>query len=307
MFKPLSTNYTKELTEFMDKCQGLSSITKCDFFKLFFNAWNISFKAETIVKAFKATGIVPLDPNIILQRFNTKQLSRPSTSDSSTSVLSASDWQKVEWLLRQVVSDIYDNQAKKLSQMIHTISVQKSLLQHENKRLKEALINEKKRQQRSKPLLLQTPDKYHGGIMFWSPSKIQDTHLRQHQKELEEMEIQQQKNEAIKLRDEQKKNKAALLEERCHMRNAAKEMKDREKAIKAAAHEEEKLACQAKKQLQNDIKLSQKGNRQRLEPQSAAAPAGVAVDEVVATGAAIPCPQPQSRRERNINLPKRFQ
>jgi hypothetical protein len=36
--KPLSFAYTKELTDFMYACQGLSSITKRDFYRLFVKA-----------------------------------------------------------------------------------------------------------------------------------------------------------------------------------------------------------------------------------------------------------------------------
>ena len=46
------------------------------------------------------------------------------------------------------------------------MAVQKTLLQHENKQLKEALINEKKHQQRGKPLLLKAPQEYNGGAVF---------------------------------------------------------------------------------------------------------------------------------------------
>jgi hypothetical protein len=43
MFKPLSTAYSAELSDFMYNCQGFSSITKRDFFRLFYKAWETSF------------------------------------------------------------------------------------------------------------------------------------------------------------------------------------------------------------------------------------------------------------------------
>jgi hypothetical protein len=60
---------------------------------------------------------------------------------SMTSVLSASDWRKIERLLTQAVDNIYDTNSKKLSHTIHTISVKNTLLQHENSQLKEALAD----------------------------------------------------------------------------------------------------------------------------------------------------------------------
>ncbi|KAF1348359.1 hypothetical protein EJ07DRAFT_141682 [Lizonia empirigonia] len=145
MFSPLSCAYSAALADFMDMCQGLSSITKRDFFRLFYIAWDVSFHSTNILKSFRCTGLSPFDPRQILDRFQSDHGSRPFTSDSTTSVISASDWRKIERLLRGVVEDMYDREAKKLSQTIHTIAVQKTLLQHENERLREALINEKKR------------------------------------------------------------------------------------------------------------------------------------------------------------------
>ena len=133
---------------------------------MFYKAWNIAFKEETILQAFKVTGISPLDPEQVLKRFKTEELERPSSRDSTTSVLSTSDWRKIKRLLRQAVKDIYNSRSQQLSQTIHTIAVQKTLLQHENKQLKEALINEKKRRQRGKPLLLKAPQEYNSGAVF---------------------------------------------------------------------------------------------------------------------------------------------
>ena len=70
MFKPLSSAYSAELANFMDRCQGLTSISKRDFYRMFNKAWEASFKPETIIKAFKATGLSPFDPQVILTRFN---------------------------------------------------------------------------------------------------------------------------------------------------------------------------------------------------------------------------------------------
>jgi hypothetical protein len=95
----------------MDKCQGLTSITKRDFFRMFYNAWETSFKEMTILSAFKVTGLSPFNPQQVLDRFNIKDPERPSSSESSTSVLSASDWRKIERLLQKAVANVYDKPA----------------------------------------------------------------------------------------------------------------------------------------------------------------------------------------------------
>src|SRR6478735_6337945 len=62
LFKPLSSAYSAELTTHLQESQGLLPIKKGDFFPLFWKAWMSSFKEETILKSFEATGISPFNP-----------------------------------------------------------------------------------------------------------------------------------------------------------------------------------------------------------------------------------------------------
>jgi hypothetical protein len=70
MFKPLSSAYLAQVASFMERSQGLTSISKRDFYPMFIAAWEASFKEAIILKAFKATGISPLNSEVILKRFN---------------------------------------------------------------------------------------------------------------------------------------------------------------------------------------------------------------------------------------------
>jgi hypothetical protein len=90
MFKPLSSAYSAQVASFMERSQGLTSMSKRDFYPMFIAAWEASFKEATILKAFKATGISPLNSEVILKRFNQPAQSGQS-SDSDSSALSASD------------------------------------------------------------------------------------------------------------------------------------------------------------------------------------------------------------------------
>jgi hypothetical protein len=130
MFKPLSLGYSHEVSRFTERCQGLTLISQRDFYPLFMAAWEASFKETTILKAFKATGLSPFNPEVILKRFNIQDIIEGST-DSDSSAISASNLRKMESLLRQVVKDRGDPRAQKLSQAFHSISVQKTLLKQE--------------------------------------------------------------------------------------------------------------------------------------------------------------------------------
>jgi hypothetical protein len=68
IFKPLSQAYSNELSAFLERSQGLSPTTKGDSFPLFWKAWVSSFKENTITNFFKATGISPHEPDVILKR-----------------------------------------------------------------------------------------------------------------------------------------------------------------------------------------------------------------------------------------------
>lgn len=71
------------------------------------------------------------------------------------------------------MKDVADEHAKKLARTVHAFAVQTATLRHENERLRAAFINEKKRRQRGKPLLLERPAEDNGGAYFYSPSKVQ--------------------------------------------------------------------------------------------------------------------------------------
>ncbi|KAF2821582.1 hypothetical protein CC86DRAFT_411262 [Ophiobolus disseminans] len=86
-------------------------MSKRDFYPMFMAAWETLLKKETILKAFEATGLSPLNPEVILKRFNQPAQSGYS-SDSDSSALSASDWRKTERLLRQVAEQDYHGGAK---------------------------------------------------------------------------------------------------------------------------------------------------------------------------------------------------
>ena len=306
MFKPLSTAYSNEVSAFMDRSQGLTSMSKRDFLPLFQAAWQASFKETTILNAFKATGISPLNPEVILQRFTVPD---PAT-DSDSSALSASDWRKMERLLRQVVADQGDRQAKKLSQVLHSSSVQNSLLKDEVRKLREALVNERTRRKRGKPLPLQEAEEYHGGAVFWSPRKVKEARDRLQLQEEEEEQLQLQKADTRRQREETRQVRAREKEQRRQARLAVSLMRQKEREEKAIEKASRIAARKAAKQLQKAIKTSQRGRRRSfMAPAKAtqkkkpiARPQGGEEPQ----GGAASSPPPTSRRGRAIRTPSRF-
>ncbi|KAF1359480.1 hypothetical protein EJ07DRAFT_120225 [Lizonia empirigonia] len=169
----------------MERCQGLTSISKRDFYPMFMAAWEASFKKDTILKAFEATGLSLFEP--------------------------------------------------------HT---EHQLFQHENVRLKEALINERQRRKRGKALPLEAAEEYHGGAFFWSPRK---------------------KAEAARVREEQRQEKLRAVEARRAARAAARLMRQEEKAREAADRALRQAARRTQQRLQQAQKTAQRGKRRRLK------------------------------------------
>ena len=88
----------------MDKCQGLSAITKRDFFRLFWKAWGTAFTEENVFSGFKNTGLYPFDLEVVIKRFRVKEEERPSSNESIGSVLKADDWRRINMLIKEIIN-----------------------------------------------------------------------------------------------------------------------------------------------------------------------------------------------------------
>ena len=177
-FAPLGIYYSQGLDEFIHKSQGLSSVTKRDFFRLFWPAFLKAFSESNIHSAWRKTGLNPFDPTAVLRSFNRPTSPRPvSQGSSNSSVLSASDWRTIRKLLKEVVSEVYDEhdqgKAQKLSNTLCNITTQNVILKAENQGYKEALYNEKKHRKRGKQLFEELRAQEGGGAVFFSPTKIE--------------------------------------------------------------------------------------------------------------------------------------
>ena len=113
LFGPLATFYSQELDQFIFESQGLCGITKRDFFRLFFPAWERAFSVENINSGFTKTGIYPLDASPVLTAVGLPvpeppNDERPSSRDSKvlgSSAISVSNWRKIRLLLKEVVTE----------------------------------------------------------------------------------------------------------------------------------------------------------------------------------------------------------
>ena len=142
LFGPLSRAYSIELERFIFESQGFSRLRKQDFFRLFWTSWGKAFTSKNIESGFKNTGLYLFNPEIILQCFNKKSTSQPSSSESTASILKAEDWRRIRKLVNEVVIDFHDKKAKKLNNTMMSLSTENILLKSRCEGLERALINE---------------------------------------------------------------------------------------------------------------------------------------------------------------------
>ena len=105
LFSPLATYYSQELNQFLHKSEGLCSLTKRDFFRLFWAAFGKAFTTSNVESGWKKTGLYPFEPNVILDNFPTNEDSRPSLSELKHSLSTPDDWRKVRRLLNSLLAD----------------------------------------------------------------------------------------------------------------------------------------------------------------------------------------------------------
>lgn len=87
-FRPLTTCYSQALDAHTRQSLGLSSVSKRDFFAIFYQAFDKAFTAENIRSGWRKTGIEPWDPGQVLNIFGKE--AGEALDDSSASATSES-------------------------------------------------------------------------------------------------------------------------------------------------------------------------------------------------------------------------
>jgi hypothetical protein len=137
-FKPLSSEYKNELTKRIHQSHGWLPVKKGNFFPLFWKVWVASFTEKTILNSFKATGISPLNADVILNRFASNNSETSESQSSSASCYSGEDWLKIQSSIRSITKDESSTETRKLRRSLHHLTVSNQLLHHDMEGLKKA-------------------------------------------------------------------------------------------------------------------------------------------------------------------------
>ena len=295
IFAPLARAYSNEIDRLIQSSQGFSNVSKRTFWMLFRPAWKTALTAANILSAFAATGIYPLKPEKVLTQLKKKTPS-PPVSDSEPirkTPGSVRGLRRIEKAMRTqgelaAEMDMIFRAGQKLATKV-------DLLEHENAGLREALIKEKGRRKRGKPMGLRGKDEP-GQAVFFSPARIAavraEKEMLEAQKEQEQQAKELKKQEQASKREHKKQKLQNPREERAKMRAEKQQQKELAKMAREAQkqlNEQSRLEQQRQKDLQKPKKQPIKRKRGRNMPEE--------------------LPEPKTRIARNgrsITLPTRF-
>jgi hypothetical protein len=313
MFKPLSTSYSKKLATRLHKHQGLVPVAKADFFNLFWDAWVSSFTAKNIFSSFKATGVYPFNPDVILDRFTTNDSDTSSNASEETPTYGGEAWQELNTVMKRALSGASEKDVSIVRQSLHHMAIQNTLLQSENEGLLDALTVKRRREAKGKSLDLLQHYEYWGPAMMWTPRSFREAKTRmrlaRERREAEEKEKADKKElaKANKLYNEK------VARQKRDARAREKEERDRLKAKKAKEVAERKAERERQRQARDSQKAIQKPSTGKRKAAQKAAPrkkqkrsAGDDVGSASRTARTPTPPHQTNSRGRRILRPRKY-
>jgi hypothetical protein len=301
LFSPLANYYSQNLNSWIFKAQGLSRLSKRDFFGLFWPAYQAAFTPTNIKSGWEKTGLQPFDPSRVIKQVKSDE--RPASSHSSSSALSDADWRKVRRLMKSIIGEVIGPEARKLNNTIEKLTTENVLLVAENQGLRRAIRIEKDRRRRGKPLFDDLGVNGEVKGVFFSPKKIQGARERQAQRNHDAQQAAAQKAEERQQKELKKLEEQRLMAERRVMREERRAEREeeakRKKELRKQALEQRRMLRELK------VKSKELKNSQKKKPEEVKAQESndlVAIEEVEARVA-----QNRSTRSgRQSKAPKRF-
>jgi hypothetical protein len=213
-----------------------------------------------VLSAFVSTGIYPLEPDVILNRFKKSTPLPPVTPHQQSGPQPASsspNWRRFRSSFDRAVTYGDLGAESEARQQIHQMHVALELKDQELQGLKTALESKKKRSKKKKVLPLSPRDpNVQGGAIFWDPASKARADRRMRNAEKQEIA-----EAAAKADKKQLKYSTKLLREKTRADNKEKAALRREEtAQKRAQEEREKQARKTEKErareLKNALKVS---------------------------------------------------
>jgi PAS domain-containing protein len=254
IFSPLSTAYSNEIDHLIQSSHGFSRITKRSFWPMFRGAWKTALTFENIRSAFAATAIYPLAPEKVLNQLKGKTPS-PISSDSEAKRKTPGSVRGIRRAVKALRAEA-TNVAAEMDLIIRAsekLAIRAELLEHENTGLRTALVGEKKRRKRGKPMGLFIKDEP-GQAVFFSPAKIAAVRARQE-------ELEAQRNQEKLEKEVERQDRAAERERKAQEVQERRETRQRIRTEKLEQKERDKEARTVQKQLNQQLVLENQAQK----------------------------------------------
>lgn len=230
-----------------------------------------TFTEKLIFSAFKATGLNPFTPDVILSKFAPKS-PEPSAVTPPPLPYEGPDWRLADRSLQRAVKDKYAKDSMRVRDTLHHLHIQNQLLTMENKGLEQALRQQKKGNKKSRPLPLIQRQNWEANTQWRSPSRINKA--QQLQAEADEAEKQEEirKADAAELREATQRLKQKLDAQKADDREKAKKEREEKRAEERRAIDARKAERARKKEEKDREKASQLSQICKRTASQAAAP-----------------------------------
>ncbi|KAI6788227.1 hypothetical protein KC361_g9166 [Hortaea werneckii] len=246
VFAPMANYYSQALDDSVRKSEGRTTISKRDFFSIFWPAFEKAFTKKNIASAWSNTGIWPFDPPKVLDSFpvaqeakTRAQRSTERSSDSPPSIYNSPSKTRRLRSILNVSSARSDKKTQKtlerLSDTVLGLSAKLVLSNLKVKHLSESLSDEKTRKKRKRKVTEELRASGPSGALFMSPSKIQKTRDIALSREREKEQLQQDKEVRAQERAREKAQKEVEARRKRDERSAAAVARKTAAAKKKAA------------------------------------------------------------------------
>jgi hypothetical protein len=309
LFAPLALRYSQQLQQHIYDSEGFSGVSKRDFFRLFWPAFNASFTAANIESGFRKTGIYPINPNAMLHLFRpTPEPSRPASSSSNHSNISASDERKIRRLLKEAINELIleDSNSKlaKFNDTLTFVTAQNSILKHQVLHLQRALLYERNKRKRGKHLIEEFRGKERTATLIFSPAKINRLKALQAEREVRKEAEKAAKLAAIHERQLQQQSRKVTIARQKLEREEARRNRQLANMVERQARQHQKETAEASQQLAIDLQASAKKPR-KVNRTSIDIP-GATLSKNTAK-LAVTSDKAVSTRSRIVRPPKRYE
>ena len=258
LFRPLATYYSQQLDHHNRLLQGLTALTKRDFFKNFQSAYDRAFTEDNIQSGWHKTGLEPLDPERVLNIFKKGEPEEedassdraPSDSHSSCCLDSPSAVRTI----RRIVSEEVDHRdaqsqglVAKLGGACLTFATELTLAREREQGYIETINSQKKKRKRGRPFTEDLRAEEGLSVLFFSPSMINRA-----------KELQAAKDEVKELETRNKLLRAQGRAAQKALKEVEARQRREDRTARAAARKTQEALQKARKQRQKDVKEAQR-------------------------------------------------